>query len=235
VKVALCLFGQPRLIENPYTYPSHFNWIINKYDTDVYAHSWISNENKPFTYSDWGIRMGLADIQAENTKSIILNNYTPKTYLFEEPKTFYLEEDVRKKVELLDYYSLNNENNLMSHIYSMSKSIELIDKNTDYDWVIISRYDNYIESLPDFNSLDKDNLYLSDRYGHFCDVIIFGGLNHILTLNCFEDFNNLCNSVGNFTAEEFKKAAYRKKYTEEKRVRIEAGLVRTLTLENLQK
>jgi hypothetical protein len=235
MKVALCLFGQPRLIENPYTHKSHHSWIMEKYDTDVYAHSWVSEDERPFDYSDWGIGMGLADVQVKYVKSIILNNYCPKKYSFEEPKTFSLEEDVRKKVQLLNYYSLNNEINLMSHLYSMSKSIELLDKSVEYDWVILSRYDNYIESLPDLNSLDKNSLYLSNRYQHFCDVIIFGGVDQISTLNCFEDFNNLCSIVGIFTAEEFKKAAYNRKYSEEKRVTIEAGIVRTLTLEKLQK
>lgn len=235
MKVALCLFGQPRLIKNPYTYQSHHTCIMSKYDTDVYAHSWISKDPISFTYSDWGINMGLSDVQPKDAESIILEKYSPKSHCFEFPKTFSLDDESRKKVEGLKYYSINNENNLMSHIYSMSKSIEIIDKDIKYDWVILSRYDNYIESLPDLNYLDKDSLYLSNRYGHFCDVIILGSQDHVESLNCFENFKDLCNVVEMFTAEEFKKHAYRKKDYIEKRTSIEVGLVRTLTLENLQK
>lgn len=235
MKVALCLFGQPRLLENPYTHQSHNTWIISKYDTDVYAHSWISKSAASFNYSDWGIEMGLADVESKDAESIILNNYCPKKYCFEYPKTFFLEDSIKKKVELLKYYSLNNENNLLSHIYSMSKSIEIIDKSINYDFVILSRYDNYIESFPDLNLLHKDSLYLSDRYNHFCDVIILGSMDHIETLNCFYRFNDLCNDVNIFTAEEFKRCAYKKKNQTEKRITIEVGIVRTLTLQNLQK
>lgn len=234
MKVALCFFGQPRLIDNPYTYTSHHNCILNKYETDVYAHCWISDKPVEFTYSDWGIRMGLNDIQSNNTIPIILNQYSPKKYIFEEPRKFFLEQTDREKVQDMDYYSINNENNLMSHLYSMSKSIELIDDDIDYDCVILSRYDNYIESFPDLESLDLDNLYLSDRWGHFWDHLILGGPRQIKTLNCIDNFSNLCNTVENFTAEQYKKAAFNTKYSLEKRIKLEVGIVRTLTLENLQ-
>ena len=40
MKVALLFFGQPRFLENSLPFESHKDHIINKYDTDVFCHTW---------------------------------------------------------------------------------------------------------------------------------------------------------------------------------------------------
>lgn len=39
MKVALCFYGQPRWIENPYSWFSHKYWIIDRYKADIFAHT----------------------------------------------------------------------------------------------------------------------------------------------------------------------------------------------------
>lgn len=232
IKVALCMFGQPRLINNPYTIQSHKEWIINKYNTDVFVHSWISGKEIPFSYSDW-VKNTHNDFEDKNTVNIILDKYKPKQFKFEQPRSFVLDEISRNKVKDLTYYSSNNENNILSHLYSLSTSISLIDET--YDWIIISRYDNYIRYIPDLNELNSNGLYITTDYGnHFPDHMIFGGQKQITTLNCYESIPELCNKINTFTPESFKRAAFYKLNEIENRVRLEVGLARTLTLDNLQ-
>lgn len=232
MRVALCMFGQPRVINNPYTFQSHEEWIIKKYNTDVFTHSWISEKETSFNYSDW-VKLEYIDFEDKNTADIILDKYKPKQFKFEQPRSFILDDTSRNKVKDLAYYSLNNENNILSHLYSLSTSLSLIDEI--YDWVIISRYDNYIRYIPNLNELSSNGLYITTDYGnHFPDHMILGGQKQIMSLNCYNLIPELCNEINIFTPESFKRAAFYKLNETENRVRLEVGLARTLTLNNLQ-
>ena len=87
-----------------------------------------------------------------------------RTYLFILNSLFnflYIEE--KKKLYNGEfYYSLNNENNTLSQIYSVSKSISLLGDR--YDCVILSRYDNFIYNFPNLNDLSKS--YAIDSSGN---------------------------------------------------------------------
>jgi hypothetical protein len=232
MRVALCIFGQPRVINNPHTLQSHEDWIIKKYNADVFAHAWISGKETPFSYSDW-VRSEFVDCEDTNTANIILQKYKPKKYKFEQPTIFSLPEEARERVSSLNFYSPNNENNTLSHLYSLSTAISLVDES--YDWVIVSRYDNYVRYLPELNDLDSDKLYITTDYGdHFPDHMIFGGQRQMNTLNCYNSIPDLCNSITMFTPESFKRAAFYSLNEVESRVRLEVGIARTLTLDNLQ-
>jgi hypothetical protein len=226
------MFGQPRVIHNPYTSQSHLDWIIERYDVDVFAHTWLSGEEIPFNYSDW-VRQEFVDFEHKETANIILEKYKPKRYKFEQPMRFSLPERSRERVSDLAYYSLNNENNTLSHLYSLSSAISLVDDV--YDWVIVSRYDNYIRYLPELGDLDNNKLYITTDYGdHFPDHMILGGQRQMNTLNCYNSIPELCNDITMFTPESFKRAAFYKLNEVESKVRLEVGIARTLTLDNLQ-
>lgn len=240
MKVALCMFGQPRVIRNQFTFQSHYDHIISKYDTDVYCHSWISDEEIKFEYSDW-VNTDRRSTQDLHAGGIILEQYKPKKFLFEKPKTFSLSGKYRElainsgRCPLGVYYwSENNESNLMSHLYSISKSISL-SKDEKYDWIILSRYDNYIENIPSLYELEPNNLYLSNQYPHFIDVLMLGGQKQINTMDCFDDIPELCREINYFTPEEFKRASFKRKFESEKRTDIIVGIARTNTLDGLQK
>jgi hypothetical protein len=239
MRVALCFFGQPRVIENPFTYQSHIDHIISKYDVDVYAHAWISGGERSLEYSDW-VKDDARSTEHPNAAQIILDRYKPKKYLFEEPKTFSLDEASRDIVKACGpcpagafYWSPNNENNTMSQLYSVSKTIQLLDGES-YDWVILSRYDNFIDYFPNLNEL-QPNLYLSNRYEHFVDVLMFGSQPHISTLNCFDNIPELCRKINYFTPEEFKRTAFQTHYQSEGRVPIGVGIARSNSLDKIQK
>lgn len=256
MRVALCFSGQPRNIENPHTWISHKHHIIDKYHVDVFAHTWINEDERQFEYSDWVNEKSVTE--SKNSNELILKKYKLKNYIFEKPKIFSLDEECRKIIlEREDiffqkynqkYYSINNENNTLSQLYSVSKSIELI-KYEKYDWVILSRYDNYIWNLPNLYQLDKNNLYLNNRQNfNFSDLLIFGGQSQIESLNCYNKIPELCKKINYFTPEEFKRVAYQNIYEptnnkntyeytigQEKRISIGVGIARLKnSIENLQ-
>jgi len=260
MRVALCFYGQPRYIENTYTWLSHKYHIIDKYNADVFAHTWINNKEEKFIVSDW-VDKNSIDIENLNASNIILKRYKPKKYIFEESKTFELNDitrEVIKEKEIsyeLNYegdfhYSLNNENNLLSHLYSISKVIELLKDEKKYDFVILSRYDNYIKSIPNLYQLDNSKLYLDNNSPFtFSDILMIGGQENIEAFNCINNICELCKNILYFTPDEFKRIAYQKKFNnfvpkpdvynyihgEEIRIPFDVSIVKTNTLEKLQK
>ncbi len=240
MNVALCMFGQPRVIRNPFTFNSHEEHIIKKYNADVYCHSWISKEPKQFEYSDW-VNSNHRSTEDISASEIILERYKPKDFLFEEPRHFSLTGKSRELAENsgrcpmgVYYWSENNEHNLMSHLYSISKVIKMSNR-IKYDWIILSRYDNHIEHIPSLYELDSNNLYLSNQFPHFVDVLMMGGQNQMNTIACYDDIPELCGEINYFTPEEFKRASFNRKFEREIRVDISVGIARTNTLEGLQK
>lgn len=255
MKVALCFYGQPRYINNPYVWLSHKYWIIDKYNTDVYVHSWISGSEKEFEFSDW-VQNKQNITEDINSSNIILNKYKPKKYIFESPKEFSLDEQSKNllKQKEKEYCSrINgsflwsdlNENNCLSHLYSISKVLNLCEK--DYDWIILTRFDNYIKNFPNLYNLDNNGLYLDNQFLYnFSDVLVFGGYQHVITLDCYNGITELCNDIRYFSPEEFKRVAYQKVfgtlgtgdyeyiYGIEKRIRIDVSIVRSNTLEDMQ-
>lgn len=258
MKVALCFFGQPRWLENPYVWLSHKYWIIDKYNANIYIHTWINDNENKFEYADQ-VKEEVKTHEIRDSAKIILNKYKPIKYIFEKNKELYFDNNTRKILsdKKIDYeykingtfnYSLTNEKNHLSQLYSISKSISLL-KDDKYDWIILSRFDNYIYDFPNLYSLNYDNLYLSDNCFHiFSDVLIFGGQKQIETLNCFDILPELTKKIYYFTPEEYKRVAYQRLYGydppiigdynyeigQEKRIRIGVGVVRSNSLKNLQ-
>jgi len=266
MKVALCFFGQPRLLNNPYTYLSHKHWILDKYNTDIFIHSWINNTNEEFNYAD---QVKIKEKELKDSDKIILSKYKPKRYIFEKSRNFSLSEKnrniIKQKIEQSESrwgggnlnWSENNENNHLSQLYSMSKSIELL-QDDYYDFVILSRFDSYIISIPNLYNLDKNELYLSDIHylntidcdrNTFSDILIFGGLEEVKSLNCYNNIDNLINDLEIFAPEDFKLLSYYSKfkhkikgysrnlnlpYGAEKRIKMRIGVVRTNDLNYLQ-
>jgi hypothetical protein len=64
---------------------------------------------------------------------------------------------------------------------------------------------------------------------------MFGGQEQVNTLDCFDIIPELCSEINYFTPEEFKRAAFNRKFQSEKRTNIVVGIARTDTLEGLQK
>jgi hypothetical protein len=84
MKVALLLYGQPRNIDNMKVINSHKNLIINKYDTDVFCHTYYS-ENGIYTINP---NLKKEPIKCDRRNLDIINNeYKPhlKVFKYDEP------------------------------------------------------------------------------------------------------------------------------------------------------
>lgn len=246
MKIALCFFGQPIFLNNPYTYLYHKFWILDKYNTDIYIHTWIDGEEKECKYSDWVLyQQKLRNEKYETPKEYkgiendIIKKYKPKKYIFEKSKNFKLtdydwerlKEKEKKYYEEWNgdfYLSKNNENNILSQLYSIDKVLNLLE--SDYEWVILSRFDNHIIDFPNLYNLNNNFLYIKDYHpNNFNDVLMFGGMKFVEPFKLYNKISELINDIDVFTPEQFKMVSFYKNFKKEKikRYPIKVSIIRS--------
>ena len=171
MKVALCLYGQPRNVENLKVFHSHFNWILSKYDTDVFCHAWYK-EN----YNYEGSFINISGTFHKESINLIKNYYNPKELVVDEPRQF--------DISIFDRFLTYKENsflteqrinNTISQMYSINMVNHILQtyidaNNIKYDYIIVARYDIIINSFPDMYTLDKDFFYNSNHHHGFPDL-----------------------------------------------------------------
>lgn len=164
MKIALLLTGQPRFLTSD-SYDSIKRELLRNYDVDIFCHTWWE-PGATYSTAPWS---GLGSIKiGGDVPQIIENIYSPKILLFDPPVNpdFF---------ENLDYYKNTSHPTTPYNLSSMYLSIyrcyqifkEYCDKNgAVYDWVIRLRYDGIIDRIPDLNTLQKGQIYVSDYHGH---------------------------------------------------------------------
>lgn len=159
MKVALLLYGQPRSIDNLKVYNSHKLHILDKYDTDVFCHTWY----KPDTIlpvSSWSKLNNV--VCPNNSIDIIKEYYKPKVLHYEEPKYFYNSKiSNSKEITVFNYANDSNISNIISQLYSIDNVSKLFIQysnttGTVYDFVIVARYDIIIHEFPNLTTLDRN-------------------------------------------------------------------------------
>jgi len=225
MKIALLLYGQPRNIDNMKVIESHKNLIINKYDTDVFCHTY---------YSDDGIYTMNPYLKKEPIKcdkkylDIIINEYKPKAFEYDKPfdspdnyrfslnkekidsnkfkneydlkianliTRLYYECIIRKSNE----FSIMNDlfiTNIISQLYSINKVNKMFEKYSNdnkiiYDFIIVTRYDFIIDSLPSLNTLDSSYFYTSDNHKYFPDIIYIFHPNFIKSQYTYDNLDKI--------------------------------------------
>jgi hypothetical protein len=176
MKVALCLFGQPRNIENLKVIESHKKWIMSKYDTDVFCHTWYSRDYD-FKRSEWTEKT-LSSIKCpENAIELISSNYNPKLLKHDAPMTFELDSSITncEKFSKHEWFIKNMPNNYSSQSFSIEEVTKLVETHirntaTRYDFIISARYDIIIDEFPDLNTLDKKYFYIMNHHPRFPDI-----------------------------------------------------------------
>lgn len=166
MKIAICLYGQPRDYKYGYTCISNFIKNNNEHLYDIFFHCWI-DDNIIYETSPW--RQIDKEVLFIKNQDIVKNDinllYNPISYLYEKPldknKMSNLIEFIRKSKAYLnsDKSKQNNIYNTLSQIYSRNKVKDLFDNyiiytKTNYDLVISTRFDGW-----DFpNKLDISNI-----------------------------------------------------------------------------
>ena len=182
MKVAWCLFGQPRLYKKGYEIISNFINFNKDCTFDFFYHTWFDQSLAGTYYncSTWRY-IPIEDLLIENNLIENINNlYNPVSYMFEQPKVFDNE-------KYLKYHMLSsgkpefiqNINNTISNVYSKYKSFEVLENHIEktkekYDIVISSRFDLLINFSLDLKTLDlnkihtmvggPNRLYISDHF-----------------------------------------------------------------------
>ena len=136
MKIALCLYGQPRSFEKGYEY--HKKNLLDQYNVDVFIHTWESDDSKKYVELYDSVEYIIGKPLEGNFDS----EYTNTPNAEKHPPRF-----------------------TVSMFYSMYKSCELklrkeIDDKFKYDWVVMSRPDYALNIVIPFKDCDKNKLYM---------------------------------------------------------------------------
>lgn len=231
MKIALCLFGQPRYVTNNKIFEHHKKAIYSQGDVDVFTHCWFDKEVGVFSQSDWSYSKNLNVV--ENTIEIIESRYSPKRKIFEPQRDFTPTVHVRNIVDSLRDQRFNSEKNIFnvySQLFSIHKCIEIFqnfceETNTTYDFLVLTRYDVMLWSFPTLSNLERGKYYIGGydnvggSYPGFNDYVHI--LDPRLADGCkiFYDVEESLKECESLCIEEIKQTALAKKYCYPKIVR----------------
>ena len=126
MKIAICVSGQPRNFKQSYN--SLKTYFLDKYDCDVYFHTWETNNFESTNFGFGNTHYSLTN----NDYNDLIQLYQPKKYTLEQPITF----DASNYKCPIWRQPLNN---TLSMFYSIYKSFHLI--KGDYDYIVRTRFD----------------------------------------------------------------------------------------------
>lgn len=178
MKIALCLSGQPRFINEASKFI--LKNICDGYDVDVFFHFWFDEDlqTKPYKYGGNGnwINQRIDSNAIDNALKI----YKPKLYKVEKSKCFvddtiktdYCYRDNGDLISWTRHWRESNEpnyrnrmiNNTLSNFYSMNqvcllkKEYEFLN-NFKYDYVVRARSDCLIHDKIIYTNYDNNLLY----------------------------------------------------------------------------
>lgn len=147
MKVALCLYGQPRHLTQGYSFLSE--QILSVYQPDVFIHSWDSKV--PYSVSPWRPINPTPLADPED----IVHLYRPKKIEIEPAKVFSPDSYPRLVEATTNPAQRKNIPNILSQLHSRQRVRDLflqaLHEGNSYDLVIATRFDIQIHSLPVFN------------------------------------------------------------------------------------
>lgn len=209
LKVAICIYGQPRYLNNKHVKARLDSIVYSKYDVDVYIHTW---NVKVCIGSEWNkFNCNVSDLF--NT---IDNTYAPRRILIDkEFKSFSLSESVITSIKSRPYYSDHNLISLSSHLYSFQTCLSLIDK--EYDFVFVTRFDNLLNKFPVLNLLERGNLYYTNHYGgNFSDASFILSSDIIKNFKPYDDMEIVLPLCEVITSEKVKQMSFLSKWDSSK-------------------
>lgn len=206
MKIAWCLYGQPRLYDQGYINIKNFIDKHPNVDFDFFFHCWFNESEVGNYYSvAWYRNLSKEETLIKpNTDTELIKLYNPKSYIFEESKIF----DVSFiQNSLIDIYTPSrdktNYNNYLSNLYSKYRVNYLLqnyinDHNLSYDLVISTRFDYLNEIIVDIENINTEKINIA---GYDKSRIILNDSIIITNTKLFniysQTYNNLCNIINN--------------------------------------
>ena len=197
MKIALCMFGQPRFIDRGFSCLKPL--ILDKYNPDVFIHTWNSRfmTESPFHYGEGWKDQRIAKEDTDRYLSL----YQPKSYKVEAPRDFsdfarhFPKENTFKNGFGGGYES---DEGWAKHInasicmwYSISESLKLAED--PYDYLVLARSDIGIGQF-NVDSLGYGLNFESLNHDRLCNNwfnVIPGGLFK-------KSFESICDRLGEF-------------------------------------
>lgn len=196
MKIALCLFGQPRNAENLKVFESHKQWILDKYDTDVYCHTWFK-PNCVFEPSTWNNLPRMTP--ADDILDILQTSYKPVRFEHEDPKEFEFDSHILTSPAFTKFPHFNifrNRSNFLSHFYSIQRVAKMVEESSvKYDFVIIARYDLVVLEFPDLRTLDPSFFYCMDHHPRFPDLFFIFHPKFLPTQRLYDNSTLACKNM----------------------------------------
>lgn len=197
MKIALCLFGQPRNYKNGFK--SLQTNIFLKYEVNIFAHVWWAKQSVGQTYDSSPWAPNTYKIEQDLDEKII-SLYKFSDIEFQSPMIF---KPTRKYNVKADHDKVFD--SLNSRFYSLNKSLLLAKKyekqyNIDFDFLILTRYDIHINSLPELSSLLPSKIYVSNMHQDRTDIFndnfwIFGKETKFIFETLKEDFDKIYDKI----------------------------------------
>ena len=199
-RVAVLFYGQTRFVGNPHVVKSH-RQLESVHKVDYFGHVWDSTT--PQYVSSWS-RIGKNPFTSDDINTLV-SNYDPKSLQVEPPIDFlerepgvinkieHIQSQIGRKVN--EIHNKRDLANTLSHLYSFQKCIETFLNHPDwehYDWVILSRTDNYLIRVPNLSSLEGGHrIYLPAHHYNFPDTIILATPQSIHSLLVYEKIEHM--------------------------------------------
>lgn len=208
IKVALCLSGQPRCLDQ--TIESLFQYIIDEYDTDIFIHFWntsyaTSNSELNKTWygkQDPGWKQFDGDFACR-----MIDSLQPRRFIV-QPQLRFPDEEYRLNCTAANSrMQAKSFQNVLSMYFSIKMASDCmleweLKNGFIYDYVIRSRTD--LEFFASPNLFEKDCLLIpeQDGYGGYNDQFAVGPRDLMgIYANCFDNIPYLFKSGTNFHPE----------------------------------
>jgi hypothetical protein len=144
MKIAICLYGQPRLYKKGYNNIAIFVDLNNTHSFDFYFHTWFDEKMVGLHYecAPWR-NISKNDLEIKkNTVNELLELYKPKKYLYESPIKFDITPYISTYIYSIDTpINKKNINNTISCLYSKYQVAQMLSSDNIYDFVISIRFD----------------------------------------------------------------------------------------------
>lgn len=225
MKVALLFFGQPRYLDDDRAYNDYKRLIIDRYDTDVYIHTWFDEAGGKYDVSTWAQMHGAKNaVILPDSIERLERMYNPKVLVHEKPQKFELPSECKAFVDekFTDkhpegHWNPGNYSNIMSQLKTIQRVAQLYEETGDkHDIIVLARLDTWLENFPDdLSALDPSKFYLPGHHNRFPDVIHVCGRRYLGWMkNAFNDINNprVFHNIWEPSPEAFKGMAFLLRY-----------------------
>lgn len=190
LRVAFLLAGQPRFVESQVAFRTHQKKVLDRYSVDVFAHMWWSpSDNAVYEVGQWSGLEWAAP--SRDAPEIVRRLYHPVALEVDPPRSFALAADDARSLRARFahkpawdtgiHWPLTNAglSVVISTLYSIERAVRLCEQaiasGSEYDLVLLARYDLFIHSLQDLDDFDPHRFYLSTLHPEFPDFLfIFG-------------------------------------------------------------